>query len=147
MQIAILEDSGSVLLIEDPLREAGYETIDTYDYRDLVSWLIDEPDGYDILILDLMIPSGSLKYIRGCKDYNADIHHSPTLYFLKQYLLKNHPELQKRIILFSAYFDEMRNKGHGDFLEQFITVSKHGADSVDKLLREIDAIVKNKLTI
>jgi hypothetical protein len=144
MKVAILEDSGSVLLAENALREAGHETKDTYDYRDLVSWLIDEPEGYDVLILDLMLPAASVRYIPGCKNYDESIHHSPTIYFLEQYLLKKYPGLQKRIILFSAYFDIMRKKGLGGFLEQFITVSKHGADSVDSLLREIDSLVRKR---
>ncbi len=141
LKILFLEDSGSVLQTGQLLQEQEhFEVLDTCDYRDLTSWIIDNPDDCDVLILDLMIPVVSLRFIPGCKDYDENKDHSPTLYYLQHYLLENYPEMKERIILFSAYFDEMRRKGLGDYCDQFITVSKHGPDSVDKLLTKVSEV-------
>lgn len=143
MNICYLEDSGSALIIQNVLCEIkSYNIRCTDDYRDVAEWITEDPDYFDILILDLNLPVRSLRFIPGCSDYVEETHYSPTLYFIYKYLLSKFPMLKERIILFSAYIDEYRHKGCGDQLDEFVIIDKSDPRCVENLIFGIDALKK-----
>ena len=141
MIIYCLEDSGSSLLCHAYLRDVHKHKVkSTDDYRDIAEWIAENPDGFDALILDLNMPLHSLRYIPGCKDYDKEKNHSPTLYFIEKFLLVRFPYLRKKIILFSAFFDDYYIKGCKEQLEQFIKIDKNERNYLNDLIFAIDSL-------
>jgi len=107
MKICVFEDNANSLMGLSALENDGYDCWITSDFRDLTEWIVlNPPDFFTALIMDLQVPSHSLYFIPECKDYNINIDHSPTLFYIERFLLKKYPEIQEKIILCSAYFDK-----------------------------------------
>lgn len=135
MNICLLEDSGSAFLIQDVLRNEGHTLYSTYDYRDIAEWITENPDYFDVLIFDLMLPTHSLSFIPGCKDYQVEGDKSPTLYFIKHFLFNRFPELEKITVFFSAYYDEFTQDIQKGELSHIPIIEKNSPHYVEELLK------------
>lgn len=113
MRIVLFEDNGSALFVEDWLRDEKHEVWRTMDFRDIMSWAEFKPgvEAFDAWVFDLNVPADTLKRAEENEPYDESKHHSPSLYFINNYLLKKYSNLEKKIILFSAYFSQYDRQG------------------------------------
>jgi hypothetical protein len=143
MNICYLEDSGSALLLQNFLQDIkGHDIHSTDDYRDLAEWIFTDPNRFDVLLLDLMLPIRSLLFVPGCERYNNEKHLSPTLYFIDKFIMARYPHLAEKIILISAYFDVYMRGDKGNRLDNYRLIDKNDPDFIEQLVFMIDAIEK-----
>ncbi|GHU58423.1 hypothetical protein AGMMS49975_25000 [Clostridia bacterium] len=143
MKIGYLENDGSSMYKVRYLEEyENHEIWHSDDFRDVMSWLEFDPgaDAFGALMFDLVLPSDSLRLIeRNAPKYEEKIHYSPSLYFIKEYLLKKFPQMKDRIILCSAHFKVVEQKGCN--LDDYLKMDKnspHMADELVSMLRELE---------
>jgi CheY-like chemotaxis protein len=142
--ICLVEDNPSNAKgVREGLLDEGCDVLSTDDFRTMADWISDTPNCIDVIIMDLMVPSESLHSLETCKDYNDEIDHSSTLYFIEHFILPLYPQYAERIIILSAYLNDLRSKGHGKQLSRFITVNKQEPDVINTLRSKINAIKKN----
>ena len=140
MRIVLFEDSGSSLYAEDWLRENEYDVWRTMDFRDVMSWVEVSPgiDAFDAWFFDLSVSAKTMKRAEKVELYDESKHHSPSLYFINQYLLKRDSEIKKKIILFSAYFATY-DRNNWD-LSGFMRVDKTSQQVIDDLYTVLNAL-------
>ena len=134
-KICYLEDREATSeAVKKMLKGDNYDVLVTDDFRVIADWISDNPDRFDVIIMDLKIPSRSIRVLETCKDYDDAHDHSATLYFIKNYLAVHFPQCVEKIILLSAYLGELSDKGHREQLEKFKTIDKSDPD-ITKMLR------------
>jgi CheY-like chemotaxis protein len=141
-KICYLEDKKNVSKTIRKVLNDNYDVLVTDDFRVLADWISDDPDQFDVIIMDLKVPSISMRVLETCKDYDDEHDHSSSLYFIKHFLDVKFKQCIKKIIILSAYLDELSNKGHKKQLEKFITVNKSDPDAIKILCSKINDILK-----
>jgi CheY-like chemotaxis protein len=147
MNICYFEDDGSAARLEDVLNDIEGYTVETmHDYRDLAEALELEPECFDILIMDLILPEAdqeNMKRIQACSLYDSQVDLSPTIYFINHFISDRCPKFIDRIVLVSAYINDLiKKKGFKEQFKGFEIINKNDPDAVGKVLANVDAIVK-----
>jgi len=146
--VLLVEDDGAALGFVDALEVIhGYDIFLTANWAYVSSWLDDKPGHKDFyaLIFNLRVPAYKLAEYAG-RPYDEKIDVSPSLYFIEYFIRPRYPLLLKKIIIVSAYVDEVNVKyriNTGRCLaSEFKLVNKFGGDTASveilKLLGDID---------
>jgi len=141
-EICYLEDKEIASTSVKKMLSDNYNVSVTDDFRVIADWISDNPDRFGVIIMDLKVPSKSLRVLETCKNYDDDLDHSSALYFIENFLAVHFPQCIEKIILLSEYLNELSNKGHKKKLEEFKTVYKSDPDVVKVLRSKINEIIK-----
>lgn len=147
-RLLLVEDDGAALGAAEALKEVyDYDVFWTpNDWSYVSSWLSEDPgaENFYALIFDLRVPAYRLDVYDDIP-YNENDDISPVLYFIEHFIRPNprYSMLLDKIILFSAFFDEIRNKYKikmGNSLEDDfkLLINKNEGGSLSKLLEKLN---------
>jgi len=141
--ILVFEDDGAALAFANALAKSSKASellLTSYSWTDVEYWLNESPGAstFAALVFDLKLPYEKLRQYNNI-EYNEDIFGSPAHYFIENYIRPNHSELLDRIIIFSAYIDDVRPKWPN--IDDYIVINKLDGGSVAKLLNKVGRLM------
>jgi CheY-like chemotaxis protein len=113
----------------------------TKDFRDLAEWITEDPNRFDVIIMDLKVPSKVMRMLPSCKDYNDEFDHSSSLYFINHFLDEKLKKSENKIIFISAYLNELRAQGHATQIDKYVNIHKEHPDFVNVLRTKIKELI------
>ncbi|MCL2604308.1 MAG: hypothetical protein FWD90_07500 [Defluviitaleaceae bacterium] len=139
--LLFLEDDGGALSVMNLLEEFyGYNIYHTaYDWKSVEYWLFDNPgiDSFVAILFDMRLPIYNLPNYG--VPYNESVHYSPSLYFIENFIMRYFPSEIEKILLVSAYFDNMPFEK----IKRFNIFEKSDGEVINKLISKINELSNN----
>jgi CheY-like chemotaxis protein len=140
MNILIIEDRGSVkVYLVEELQDAGHTVLDAYNANDAQSyWNERATRPIHCIILDLNMPPDGLSE-EGRR--RSELGLLSGWVWLSERVLRDHPDMRRRVIILSDYLEDFRKLVHNDEYAGIRLVAKRGAVSpIEQVIQHLDEI-------